>query len=154
MIITDYQCKINNMETNVFLASNVTLVAQPPVYDELLKEETTSISGHKCYRRINDAYLLLNQNRLDRQTKEALLDNIEHSVGSNGLAELRNKYSDEQLCQMVKSRYIQSQSELQSYMKYLIRQSDQEKSDMEYLKLMEQQKKQFEKKDTVEPKTD
>ena len=102
------------------LCANVTTVCQPPVYNELLKEECTSLSGSSCYRRVSDVYLLLNQNRIDRQCKEALIEQINDAVGSSGLAELRNKYSDEELCSYVKSRYIQSKSELHDYMKYLM----------------------------------
>lgn len=102
------------------LCGNVTTLAQAPIYNELLKEETTSVTGSKCYRRVSDIYLLLNQNRIDRQTKEALIDNIQSAVGSSGLSELRNKYSDSELCNFVKSRYIQSKSELQDYMRYLM----------------------------------
>lgn len=110
---------MENLKTSP-LCANVTTVCQPPVYNDLLIEECRSLTGSNCYRRVSDVYLLLNQNRIDRQTKEALIEQINDAVGSSGLAELRNKYSDEELCSFVKSRYIQSKSELHDYMKYLM----------------------------------
>lgn len=130
------------MKENVFFDASIMYAVQPPIYDELLHEERTSLAGSKCERTISDCYLLLNQNRLDKQTKEVILEHIENAIGSSGLAELRNKYTDDQLTEFIKSRQIQSKSELHDYMKYLMNKTQQENYEMEYKKLLAEQKKQ------------
>lgn len=136
------------------LCANVTTVCQPPVYNDLLKDECKSLSGSNCYRRVSDVYLLLNQNRIDRQTKEALIEQINDAVGSSGLAELRNKYSDEELCSFVKSRYIQSKSELHDYMKYLMYTEKKQIVDKQFEEKLKQQLNPDKKEPDKETKTE
>lgn len=60
--------------------------------------------------------ILLNQKRLDRMSEAAILQEIsEQAQISDPLAALRSKCTDEQLISLVKSRYIQSPSELLSW---------------------------------------
>ena len=66
-----------------------------------------------------DIYMLFNQRRLDRMTLNQLSDWLDNQPQSNGLSELRSKMSDAQLHQFIKSRYIQSLSELQSWNQYI-----------------------------------
>lgn len=118
-----------------------TNVCVPPIYEELLVEEKTSVTGSKCFRRVNDVYLLLNQDRLDKQSQEEILKRIERAVPRGALSQLRNKFGDKELCTRVKSRYIQSRSELQNYMQYLMHQDDLEKSEQHYKKLLQDDEK-------------
>lgn len=116
-------------------------VCIPPIYEELLVEEKTSVTGSKCFRRVNDVFLLLNQDRLDKQSQEDIIKRIERVVPQNHLSALRSKLSDKDLCQRVKSRYIQSRAELQNYMEYLMHQDDLEKSEQHYKKLLQDDEK-------------
>lgn len=87
-----------------------------PVYTPLLAEDCgTSV------RYVSDVSLLFNQQRLDRMSLQALKEKIdEHAqLGNDGLASIRSKLTDEQLSQFVKSRYIQSLSELRQWTTYL-----------------------------------
>lgn len=69
---------------------------------------------------VSDVRLLLNQRRLDRMTQSALIEWLEKSSRSDsGLSSLRSKLGDKELCRFIKSRYIQSRSELLSYSAYL-----------------------------------
>lgn len=69
---------------------------------------------------VSDVRLLLNQRRLDRMTQSALVDWLEKTSRSDsGLSSLRSKLGDKELCKFIKSRYIQSRSELLSYSAYL-----------------------------------
>lgn len=69
---------------------------------------------------VSDVRLLLNQHRLDRMTQAALVEWLEKSSRSDsGLSSLRSKLGDKELCKFIKSRYIQSRSELLSYSAYL-----------------------------------
>ena len=68
-----------------------------------------------------DIVMLFNQKRLDKMTRESLISHFDKMSESNsGFASLRSKLSDDQLCSIVKSRYIQSFSELMSYSNYLV----------------------------------
>lgn len=68
-----------------------------------------------------DIVMLFNQKRLDKMTRESLIQHFESlSERSPKFASLRDKLSDDQLCNIVKSRYIQSPSELMAYSNYLV----------------------------------
>ena len=68
-----------------------------------------------------DVVMLFNQKRLDRMTRESLISHFDKmSESSSNFASLRSKLSDDQLCSIVKSRYIQSPSELMAYSSYLV----------------------------------
>lgn len=68
-----------------------------------------------------DIVMLFNQKRLDRMTRESLISHFNKMSESNSnFASLRSKLSDDQLCSIVKSRYIQSPSELMAYSNYLV----------------------------------
>lgn len=73
----------------------------------------------------SDIYMLFNQQRLDRMSKDRLLSYFENlSVSEPKMRELRSKLSDEQLCSFVKSRFIQSPSELMAWSQYLMSSQD------------------------------
>ena len=82
-------------------------------------------SGSKSVRITSDIYMLFNQQRLDRMSRERLVayfDNV--SVSEPKMRELRSKLSDDQLCSFVKSRFIQSPSELMAWSQYLMSSQD------------------------------
>lgn len=69
----------------------------------------------------SDITMLFNQQRLDKMSREALLQHFDAmSVQNSQFADLRAKLSDDQLCSIVKSRYIQTPSELMAYSNYLV----------------------------------
>lgn len=73
----------------------------------------------------SDIYMLFNQQRLDRMSKDRLLAYFENlSVNEPKMRELRSKLSDEQLRSFVKSRFIQSPSELMAWSQYLMSSQD------------------------------
>lgn len=73
----------------------------------------------------SDIYMLFNQQRLDRMSKDRLLAYFENlSVNEPKMRELRSKLSDDQLCSFVKSRFIQSPSELMAWSQYLMSSQD------------------------------
>lgn len=74
----------------------------------------------KSCRVTSDIYMLFNQQRLDRQSREALLNYFDNmSVNSPTLSSLRSKLTDDQLISLIKSRYISSMSELLEWSMYL-----------------------------------
>ena len=63
--------------------------------------------------------MLFNQQRLDRMTLSQLSDWLDNQTPTSGLSELRSKMSDAQLHSFIKSRYIQSPSELMAWSEYI-----------------------------------
>lgn len=94
-----------------------------PVNEFMFQE--VEVSGKNTLRVTSDIYMLFNQQRLDRMSKERLVSYFESlSVNEPKMCELRSKLSDEQLCSFVKSRFIQSPSELMSWSQYLMSSQD------------------------------
>lgn len=82
-------------------------------------------NGTEVVTLTSDIYMLFNQQRLDRMSKDRLLAYFENlSVNEPKMSELRSKLSDEQLCSFVKSRFIQSPSELMAWSQYLMSSQD------------------------------
>lgn len=82
-------------------------------------------NGTEVVTLTSDIFMLFNQQRLDRVSKDRLLAYFENlSVNEPKMRELRSKLSDEQLCSFVKSRFIQSPSELMSWSQYLMSSQD------------------------------
>lgn len=105
----------------------VSNVREPSPMDSLLITSTTTPFGtENSVKYISDVYLLLNQKRLDKMTLDIFsqhLDSISSLSHSDGLSELRKNVSDSDLLRFVKSRYIQSTSELQAWASYLTSQA-------------------------------
>ncbi len=98
-------------------------VVKSPVNEFMFQECDTG--GEKSVRLTSDIYMLFNQQRLDRMTNERLLAYFEGlTVREPKLRELRSKLTDEQLCSFVKSRFIQSPSELMAWSQYLMSSQD------------------------------
>ena len=96
---------------------------QSPVNEFMFQEY--EIDGEKSVRCSSDIYMLFNQQRLDRMSKERLVSYFDNlSVNEPKMRELRSKLSDDQLCSFVKSRFIQSPSELMAWSQYLMSSQD------------------------------
>lgn len=94
-----------------------------PVNDFMFQE--IEVSGRKTFRVTSDIYMLFNQQRLDRMSKGRLISYFESlSVNEPKFHELRSKLTDDQLCSFVKSRFIQSPSELMAWSQYLMSSQD------------------------------
>lgn len=88
--------------------------------DEFYRQKVVTSSGDDAVRVTSDIYMLLNQDRLDRMTAENFQRYIEKaSSHDSSLASLRSKLSDNDLFKFVKSRFIQSRSELLAWSHYL-----------------------------------
>lgn len=104
------------------VASSVVLY-EPPVMSELY-HESIDFGDHVCTHYGNDVTLLFNQRRIDKlstnptEAINAWLSRLAPS-SSDALGDLRRKCTDEQLLSIVKSRHIQSPSELQAWSAWL-----------------------------------
>lgn len=82
-------------------------------------------NGTEVVTLTSDIFMLFNQQRLDRMSKDRLLAYFENlSVNEPKMCELRSKLTDDQLCTFVKSRFIQSPSELMAWSQYLMSSQD------------------------------
>lgn len=92
--------------------------------DQFLFEEL-EFDGVKSVRLTSDICMLFNQQRLDRLSRESLLSHFESmSVNEPKFGDLRAKLGDDQLISFVKSRFLQSPSELMAWSQYLMSSSD------------------------------
>lgn len=92
--------------------------------DQFLRQEI-EVNGVPSVRLTSDIYMLFNQQRLDRLSRESLLSHFESmSVNEPKFGDLRSKLGDDQLINFVKSRFIQSPSELMAWSQYLMSSSD------------------------------
>lgn len=93
----------------------------PTPVDEFTFEKVSVPGLNESITLTSDIAMLFNQQRLDRCSNESLIQYFESlSRTSSSLSELRSKLSDDQLISIVKSRYIQSPSELIAYSESLV----------------------------------
>lgn len=94
---------------------------QPSTIDSFLIQKHESVAdGVPSIRMTSDIYMLFNQQRLDRMSREAIISHFDDMVVQNPqLTALKSKLTDDQLISLVKSRYIQQPSELLAWSMYL-----------------------------------
>lgn len=92
--------------------------------DQFMFQEL-EVDGKPSVRLTSDICMLFNQQRLDRMSRESLLSYFDSiQVREPKFTEIRSKLGDEQLMSFVKSRFIQSPSELMAWSQYLMSSSD------------------------------
>ena len=98
-------------------------IEESPVNEFMFQE--VEHDGVKSVTLTSDIFMLFNQQRLDRMSRERLIAYFDQlSVRDTQMSELRSKLTDDQLCSFVKSRYIQSRSELMAWSQYLMNSQD------------------------------
>lgn len=98
-------------------------IEESPVNEFMFQE--VEHDGVKSITLTSDIFMLFNQERLDRMSRERLVQYFNDlSVRDSQMSELRSKLTDDQLCSFVKSRYIQSRSELMAWSRYLMSSQD------------------------------
>lgn len=91
-----------------------------PIDDFVHQRIKAPYDEKQSIRLTSDIYMLFNQQRLDKMTLQALTAHIaDMRISEPSLNSLKSKLTDEQLASIVKSRYIQTPSELINYSKYL-----------------------------------
>lgn len=102
------------------LCPSSVVLFQPPVVHDLLYEETEDTNGNKSVHCCRDIKLLLNAERLKGLGEDTVKKYLETVAPySSGLSELKKKVSDADLLTCIKSRYLQSQSELGAWISSL-----------------------------------
>lgn len=110
---------------------------QPSIMDKVLEPQKVMYNGREVTlsNPQRDVSVIYNQERLNGFNPQMILDYFASNETSSKLAELRSKCTDEQLISMCKSRFIQTQTELELYFDHLSRSYD-----SEVKSLIEQQK--------------
>lgn len=98
------------------------IVRTPSMVDEFYIETIGTNDDKKpIVRFVDPIYMLFNQERLSHMGAENVqrwLDSL-NSAGNREIDELKSKCSDEQLTQMIKSRHLQSPSEILAWCRYM-----------------------------------
>ena len=111
----------NNLNSSVMRTSEF---LQSSPLDEFMFQEF-ECDGVKSVTITSDIYMLFNQQRLDKMSRERLIDYFNNlSVQQPKFLELRSKLTDNQLISFVKSRFLQSPSELMAWSNYLMSSQD------------------------------
>lgn len=114
-------CNLNVITSKELICSEFR--EESPVDQFLIQE--IEVNGVPSVRLTSDIYMLFNQQRLDKLSRESLLSHFESmSVNEPKFGDLRAKLGDDQLIDFVKSRFIQSPSELMAWSQYLMSSSD------------------------------
>lgn len=94
----------------------------PTPVDEFTFEKVSVPGSDDSITLTSDITMLFNQQRLDRCSRDALIQYFDGLARiSSDFSALRSKLSDDQLMSIVKSRYLQSPSELLAYSESLVR---------------------------------
>lgn len=111
----------NNVNSAVLSGSE--FVEPSPLHDFMFQE--IECDGKKSIRITSDIYMLFNQQRLDKLTRAQLVEYFDSlSVSEPKMSDLRKNMTDDQLCSFVKSRFIQTPSELMAWSQYLMSSQD------------------------------
>lgn len=129
------------------------ITREPSLVDSFYTEENICPDdGQKSIAFVDPLIMLFNQERLSQMGDAAVkmwIDSLSKNA-SSGVNELKSKLSDDELIQLVKSRHIQSPSELQAYVDWCNENMDEFTRQVQEL----QQQQQSEPTDVTEPKSE
>lgn len=121
------ECLINMRERDLLLN---TIVPSVRPIDTLLRRENEDGS----YRIVSDVTLLFNEDRIINDLGEDNLRNLVRSMQTNPSSPyIDSGLTDEQMMETIKSRYLQSPSEVRAWLETLVDKADVVRSDYETL---------------------
>lgn len=121
------ECLINMRERDLLLN---TIVPSVRPIDTLLRRENEDGS----YRIVSDVTLLFNEDRIINDLGEDNLRNLVRSMQTNPSSPyIDSSLTDEQMMETIKSRYLQSPSEVRAWLETLVDRADVVRSDYETL---------------------
>ena len=140
---------MRNKKYNISLCHDTIILRTPSLVDDFYKERIGGTKEKPLVRYIDPIYMLFNQQRLSRLGSDNIqqwLDSM-NNAGNQAIGELKKKCSDEQLVQMIKSRHLQSPSEILAWCRYI---NDNVNEFNESIKKIQEQQKQ----ESEQPKTE
>lgn len=121
------ECRINMRKRGLFLN---TIVPSVRPIDTLIRRENEDGS----YRIVSDVTLLFNEDRIINDLGEDNLRNLVRSMQVNPSSPyVDSGLTDEQMMETIKSRYLQSPSEVRAWLETLVDKADAVRSDYESL---------------------
>lgn len=121
------ECRINMRERDLLLN---TIVPSIRPIDTLIRRENEDGS----YRIVSDVTLLFNEDRIVNDLGEDNLRNLVRSMQTNPSSPyVDSGLTDEQMMETIKSRYLQSPSEVRTWLETLVDKADVVRSDYESL---------------------
>lgn len=145
------------MNYNVELSLHSSILREPDVVDEFYTElSSPSDDGKESVSYVDPLYMLFNQERLNSLGEYGVKKFLEQfSQKEDSLKELRSRVSDDDLVAMIKSRHLQSPSEITAWCRYI--ESNIDAFNKELQNLMQQQQSATDlsvKSDVESTKTD
>lgn len=123
-----------------------------PVDDFMHSKHKPAHDSKESIRLTSDIYMLFNQQRLDKMTLQQLAVHFNSMVTKEpAFASLKSKLTDAQLASIVKSRYIQTPSELLAYSRYLNSLADEQIQAVVRAAQIKQQQEKQQQQDNNEP---
>ncbi len=140
---------LGSVELNKECMSNVVTMEKSLVHEFYVEEQVSNDDGSPMLQVSDPIYLLFNQQRLNSIGAGAVQMWIQQmsAAASSPLAELRKQCSDVDLLTMVKSRHIQSPSELLAWAQFMT--SNMDKFESEVAKLVAAKQADDSQKQTV-----
>lgn len=96
---------------------------EPSAVDSFLTEDVYLRSGKTAVRFVSDVRFLLNQKRIERELLP-VIDEIVAGARSSELSDAFSHLSDDEIISCVKSRYIQTPSEVKDWSRYLLAEAE------------------------------
>lgn len=149
-IIIDANENAKNMVFDHSCGNPVAIHRTSSVVDEFYFERVFCEDGSECVACVDPIVVLFNQERLvglGETGAKAFLDSFQQRTDS--LAELRKNCSDEDLISMMKSRYLQTPSEIVAWCRYM--ESNIDKFNSEVQSMIQANQEELDKSTVVEP---
>lgn len=119
---------MNKSNANATINNTVVVESRPIDSLNVIEQEDGSV------RVVSDVTLLFNMERLQEVLGEDNIRSLVHSMQTDPKSPYSDgRFTDEQLLQQIKSRYIQRPSEIRAWMEQLIDEADLVRSDYEEL---------------------
>lgn len=113
--------QLGKADINLACVKNIVCAEKSLVHEFQFEERVSQQDGNSMFQACDPIYLLFNQQRLNSIGAGAVQLWLQEmsSAASSPLAELRKQCSDDDLLTMVKSRHLQSPSEILAWAQYM-----------------------------------
>lgn len=123
---------LGSVELNKECMSNVVTAEKSLVHEFYVEEQVSNEDGSPMFQVSDPIYLLFNQQRLNSIGAGAVQMWLQEmsAAASSPLSELRKQCSDDDLLTMVKSRHLQSPSEIHAWAQFMTANMDKFQSEV------------------------
>ena len=128
-------CKERGIKFNSVVGLKVSVQREESLVDDFYTEKVNIESKEVVFFR-DPLYVLFNQKRLNQLSTEQIREwlNSMTAIGESSLSALKSKCSDDELIQMVRSRYLQTPAEITLWCREMNRNQDEFNSQLKLAK--------------------